>query len=209
MTRQARWFLFLFLLPIIGQAESFSGKVVRVLDGDTAEVLDSTNTLHRIRLAGIDAPEKDQPFGAKSKKALLDLVGGKVVDVESSKVDRYGRQIGKLICENQDANLAMINRGLAWWYRQYAKEQSGSDRELYEAAETAAKAERRGLWSDPNPMAPWDWRHRPAPAEGYAAPCPCGSGPICTGPKGGRFCIAEDGKKHYQQRREETEVESQ
>lgn len=161
MTRQARWVLILLLLPIIGQAEIFSGKVVRVLDGDTAEVLDSTNTPHRIRLAGIDAPEKAQPFGSKAKQKLLDLVGGQAVDVEWSKTDRYGRTIGKLICNGQDANLAMVQAGLAWWYRQYASEQTPADRDLYAAAEDAARAAGRGLWDDPAPVAPWDWRHRP------------------------------------------------
>lgn len=206
--RFAAVLFFLLILPQVN-AETITGKVVGVLDGDTVEVLDATNTPHRIRLAGIDAPEKAQPFGNRAKKRLLELVGGQTVEVESNKVDQYGRTVGKLICDGQDANLAMVKSGLAWWYREYAREQSEADRGLYEAAETAAKAERLGLWSDPNPIPPWDWRHQPAPAEGYAATCPCGSGTICTGPKGGRFCIAADGQKHYRPRREETEVEGQ
>ena len=198
MIQQSRWVLIILLLPVFaGQAETFSGKVVRVLDGDTAEVLDSTNTPHRIRLVGIDAPENAQPFGTKAKQALLKLVGGQVVEVEWSKIDKYGRMVGKLVGDGQDVNLAMVRAGLAWWYRQYAKEQSAADRGLYEAAEAIAKAERRGLWVDPAPVPPWDWRHPPTAPGGTGAACPCDSGAICTGPKGGQFCITESGIKRY------------
>ena len=99
--------------------------------------------------------------------------------------------------DGQDLNLVMVRDGLAWWYRKYAEEQSPADRVLYEEAEARAKAARVGLWGDPDPMPPWDWRHRPPPPGGYAAACPCGSGKVCTGQRGGRFCVRESGTKKY------------
>lgn len=200
MTRHTRWVLLFLLLPILCNAETFGGKVVRVLDGDTVEVLDGTSTVYRIRLAGIDAPEKVQPFGMKAKQALLKLVGGQVVKVEWSKIDQYGRRIGKVVDDGEDVNLSMVRDGFAWWYREYAREQSPADRGLYEAAEAIAKGERRGLWVDAAPVPPWIWRHPLIAPGGSDAGCPCGSGAICTGPKGGQFCISRDGKKRYQPR---------
>lgn len=150
--------LCLLFLPL-ANAETFTAKVVKILDGDTVDVLIADNTTRRIRLAGIDAPEKAQAFGNRAKQQLADLVGGQVVQVESSKIDKYGRTIGKLTVDAEDANLAMISAGLAWWYRQYASEQPAADRASYAAAEAQAKAERRGLWDDPSAIAPWEWRH--------------------------------------------------
>jgi endonuclease YncB( thermonuclease family) len=159
------------------------------------------STTRRIRLAGIDAPEKAQPFGTRAKQKLSDLVGGQVVQVEWDKIDKYGRTVGKIIANGQDVNLAMISAGRAWWYRKYASEQTPADHVIYEAAERQAKAEHRGLWVDPAPTPPWEWRHQAAPAGGYAAACPCGSGQICTGPKGGRFCVTSEGTKRYSHER--------
>jgi endonuclease YncB( thermonuclease family) len=198
VTLQIRLLLVLFLLPIFAvQAETYTGTVVRVLDGDTAEVLDASDTPHKVRLAGIDAPERKQPFGTKAKQELLSLVGGRQVTVDWTKTDRYGRQVGKLIVEGKDANLAMVAAGLAWWYRKYASEQDPAYRDRYESAETKARAAHLGLWADSAPVAPWDWRHQGEAASSGAA-CPCGSGTQCTGPKGGQFCITENGEKNYQ-----------
>lgn len=86
-------------------------------------------------------------------------------------------------------NLAMVQAGLVWWYRHYADEQTPVDRTLYEAAETKAKAERRGLWADPKAIPPWDFRHQPAPV----GDCPCDSGKVCRGPKGGLFWVKPEG----------------
>lgn len=143
-------------------ADSFTGRVVAVLDGDTLEVLDAAQVRHRVRLAGIDAPESGQAFGTTAKAYLLSLAGGKQVRVLSLKQDRYGREIGKVIQDQdrdqRDLNLAMLREGLAWWYRKYAGEQSQVDRVLYEAAETKARAHGIGLWQDPDPVPPWEWR---------------------------------------------------
>ena len=140
-------------------AETITGQVVGVTDGDTITVLDADKIQHKIRLAGIDAPEKKQAFGNRSKESLSDMVFDKTVNVETEKRDRYGRQIGKVLVNGQDVNLVQVERGMAWFYRQYQREQSPNDRKLYEAAEDAAKAGKRGLWRDVEPVPPWDFRH--------------------------------------------------
>jgi endonuclease YncB( thermonuclease family) len=140
-------------------AATITGQVVGVADGDTITVLDADKVQHKIRLAGIDAPEKKQAFGNRSKESLSDMVFDKTVNVETEKRDRYGRQIGKVLVNGQDVNLAQVERGMAWFYRQYQREQSPNDRKLYEAAEDAAKAGRRGFWRDSDPVPPWDFRH--------------------------------------------------
>ncbi len=115
---------------------------------------------HKIRLAGIDAPEKKQPFGNRSKESLSELAYDKTVTVETDKRDKYGRQVGKVLVNGQDVNLVQVERGMAWFYRQYQREQSPNDRRLYEAAEDSAKADKRGLWRDAaDPMPPWEFRH--------------------------------------------------
>lgn len=140
-------------------AEVVIGRVVAVADGDTITVLDVDRVQHKIRLAGIDAPEKKQPFGSRSKESLSELVFSKTVEVETSKRDRYGRQIGKVLLNGLDVNLVQIERGMAWFYRQYQLEQSPADRRLYEEAENLAIAGKKGLWRDPEPIPPWDFRH--------------------------------------------------
>jgi endonuclease YncB( thermonuclease family) len=146
-----------------------SGRVVAITDGDTIKVLDSTNTQHKLRLTGIDAPERGQPFGTVSRDHLADMVAGKEVWVESTKSDRYGRILGKVwvqppdcpTCDKTlDVNHAQILSGMAWWYRYYAKEQSAEDRGRYESAEDETKARKWGLWADPNPINPYEWRRK-------------------------------------------------
>ncbi|WP_373048575.1 thermonuclease family protein [Vulgatibacter sp.] len=149
-------------------AAILEGRVVGVADGDTVTVLDADNERHRIRLSGIDAPERRQPFSQRSKQMLSDLVYGKEVAVHWDKRDRYGRIVGRVLvaeaaCEKDcvrslDTGLALVRSGLAWWYRYYAKEQPPEERKRYEAAETQARQARVGLWSEPNPTAPWDYR---------------------------------------------------
>jgi endonuclease YncB( thermonuclease family) len=126
----------------------------------TVHVLDSAKERCKIRLAGIDAPERKQAFGKRSKGYLSDLVAGETVQVDWNKRGRYGRIIGKIIHQGKDINLEMIRAGLAWWYRKYASEQNAGDRVLYEAAKTGSWENRRGLWVDPQPVAPWEWRRQ-------------------------------------------------
>lgn len=147
------------LLSLQASADTLTGHVVGVTDGDTITLLDASKTQHKIRLAGIDAPEKKQAFGQRSKEALSDLAYDKDLTIEWSKKDRYGRVIGKLMDKRgQDLNLEQVKAGLAWHYKKYEKEQSPEDRKLYAAAEDTAKGKRAGLWSDTAPVAPWDFR---------------------------------------------------
>ena len=149
----------LLALVCTAHAETITGRVVGVADGDTITVLDADKVRHKIRLAGIDAPEKKQAFGNRSKESLSDLVFDQTVDVETTKRDRYGRQIGKVLVNGRDVNLVQVERGMAWFYRKYQREQSPNDQRLYEAAEDAAKAGRQGLWLDVVPVASWEFRH--------------------------------------------------
>ena len=141
-------------------AETLGGRVVGVSDGDTVTVLDAANKQWKIRLMGIDAPEKKQAFGQKSKANLSDLVFDKQVTVEYSKKDKYGRTVGKILVDGVDANLAQVKAGMAWHYKQYQKEQTPVDRSLYSEAEDRARAGHIGLWADSNPTPPWEFRHR-------------------------------------------------
>jgi endonuclease YncB( thermonuclease family) len=146
-------------LTAAAQPGTIAGKVVSVADGDTITVLDSSLQQHKIRFDGIDAPESSQDFGSRSKQSLSDLVFGKNVIVYTSKKDKYGRNVGKVTLDGRDINLEQINRGMAWFYREYAKELNPQDAKLYEQAEANAKSAKRGLWVDPNPMPPWEFRH--------------------------------------------------
>lgn len=182
--------------------ETLQGKVVGISDGDTITVLDSSKTQHKIRLAGIDAPEKSQAFGDRSKQHLSDLVFGKNVAIDWNKTDKYGRTIGKVTVNGQDANLRQVQAGLAWHYKQYEKEQSVADRNSYSQAEIEARARRLGLWHDTAPIPPWDFRHGsgsnvPPSVTQTGDACSCGDHRICTGPKGGRYCLSAGGKKKY------------
>lgn len=141
-------------------AETYTGRVVGVADGDTVTVLDSSNTQHKVRLAGIDAPEKKQAFGQASKQNLSSLVYDQTVTIETAKRDRYQREVGKVIINGRDANLKQIEAGLAWHYKKYANEQSSADQQTYAAAEVLAQQGRKGLWSEVNPTPPWDFRHQ-------------------------------------------------
>lgn len=137
---------------------NITGRVVRIADGDTLTVLDALNTQHRIRLQGIDAPESHQAFGTQSKKNLSDLVFDKEVNAVCDKTDQYGREVCKIVLDGRDVNLEQVKAGMAWHYKDYQREQSLEDRELYARAETEARAARRGLWADANPREPSEFR---------------------------------------------------
>ena len=134
------------------------GKVVGVADGDTITVLDAQNTQHKIRLQGIDAPEKAQPFGNKSKQSLHEMVHGKQVLVDYQKKDKYGRVVGKVLLNSVDVCLEQVKRGMAWHYKQFANEQSKTDQEGYAQAELTAQAQSIGLWKEKSPTPPWVFR---------------------------------------------------
>ncbi|EBQ8384615.1 thermonuclease family protein [Salmonella enterica] len=134
-------------------AAEIQGKVIRVLDGDTIEVLQSKKPV-RIRLANIDAPEKKQAFGRWSTNQLKGLVAAQPVTVAYTQTDRYGRIIGRVFTTNgTEANRFMVQSGAAWVYERY-----NADKAL-PALQREAQTQKRGLWADSNPMPPWEWRH--------------------------------------------------
>ena len=140
-----------FLQPSL--ADTYTGKVIGITDGDTLTVL-KDNKQYKIRLAEIDTPEKDQPYGNKAKQALSDLVFGKLVRIEVETTDRYGRTVGKVYLGNMYVNAALVRNGHAWVYRRYAK-----DKTLYDL-ETEARENQLGLWALPEAqrIPPWEWR---------------------------------------------------
>ena len=121
-------------------------------------MLDATNTQHRIRLQGIDAPELHQAFGTQSKKNLSDMVFDKDVTAVCDKTDQYGRLVCKILLNDKDVNLEQVKAGMAWHYKEYQREQSAEDRELYARAEDEARNARRGLWADADPIEPSAFR---------------------------------------------------
>ncbi|HEY8357298.1 MAG TPA: thermonuclease family protein [Ramlibacter sp.] len=155
----AGWCLaFALFLPVGATAEDLTGSVVAVADGDTLTLLDPQRRQHKVRLAGVDAPEKAQDFGNRSRQSLSELAFGKVVTIEGSKTDRYGRLLGKVRVGRTDVNLEQIRRGMAWHYKAYAREQHVVDRVSYAYAELQAQRQREGLWAAPQPTPPWDFR---------------------------------------------------
>ncbi len=138
-----------------GTAAFIVGLVVAIADGDTLTVLNQDSQQVKVRLAEIDAPERRQPFGTRSRQSLGELCHEKRAEVRVVDVDRYKRVVGRVSCEGVDANAAQVRRGLAWVYDRYAK-----DENLYRLQDEARSAG-RGLWSDRDPVAPWEWRRRP------------------------------------------------
>lgn len=134
------------------------GRVVRVYDGDTIELLDASEQTTKVRLKGIDAPEKTQPFGARARQQLSSLIFDKDVQVLWSEKDLYGRTIGKVLSGNSDVCLEMIRKGLAWHYKRYEEKQSSDDRDAYSKTEKWAREQTVGLWAERQPVPPWEYR---------------------------------------------------
>jgi len=139
-------------------AQIIDGVVVGVHDGDTVTLLDETQTQHRIRLRGIDAPESRQPFGTRSKQSLSDLAFRREARAHCAVIDRFGRPVCAVSVGGIDVGLHQISHGMAWHFERFARDQPPHERAAYAAAQRAAQQARRGLWSDPQPVAPWDWR---------------------------------------------------
>jgi endonuclease YncB( thermonuclease family) len=149
----ARWLLlWLALLAGPTAAGEIVGKVVKVHDGDTVTVLVGRQQV-RIRLNDIDAPERKQAFGTRSRQSLGELCDAKIARVLEQGKDRYGRTLGRLLCGGVDVNAEQVRRGMAWVFERYAPKNSP----LY-TLQAEARAARRGLWTDPRPVAPWEWR---------------------------------------------------
>ena len=145
----------LYLFSYSLAAADFSGSVVSVLDGDTIEVLHNSKA-ERIRLSGIDCPEKGQAYGQKAKQAASALVFGKDVTIQTHGYDKYKRTLADvLLPDGTNVNHTLVKDGWCWWYRKYAP----GDIEL-EKLEIEAREAQRGLWVDPHPVPPWEWRKR-------------------------------------------------
>ncbi len=144
--------LFLLLISFTATAETFhQGKVVRIVDGDTLVLLVEQQQL-KIRLSDIDTPERKQPFSTKAKQALSDLASGKQARVVEIAKDRYGRVVGRVYVGETDVNRELVAQGCAWGNRKYS-----DDAELIEL-KAQAKQKGSGLWTDPDPIPPWEWR---------------------------------------------------
>ena len=144
--------LILALVAHATHAADFSGRVVKVTDGDTVQVLHNGRA-EKVRLAEIDCPEKNQPYGKAARRFALNMAAQKTVTVRVETTDRYGRTVGEVILPGgASLNRELVREGYAWWYRRYS-----NDRSLG-ALEEQARTERRGLWQDPDPVPPWDWR---------------------------------------------------
>ncbi len=158
--------MFLFV-PSLASSASFTGKVVKVSDGDTIQVLHNGKA-EKIRLAGIDCPEKTQDFGQAAKRFTLKLAAQKIVTVHIETIDRYGRTVGEAILpDGRSLNRELVRAGYAWWYRKYS-----SDTTLG-VLESKARKARSGLWAHPSAVPPWDWRRgcrKGAAPEAFAPP---------------------------------------
>ena len=145
---------FCFFLSESLVAAEIQGKVIRVLDGDTIEVLQEKKPV-RVRLLNIDAPEKKQAYGSWSTNQLKDLIAGQPVTVTYTQKDRYGRVLGRVVTTNgTEANRYMVQSGAAWVYERYNTDNS------LPALQLVAQEQKRGLWADNQPVPPWKWRHR-------------------------------------------------
>ena len=160
--RRVRWAAAAALFTLgslqTSSAYELTGRIVSIADGDTVTLLDASLQQHKIRLSGIDAPEKRQPFGNRSRLHLGALVFGRQVTADCPKTDRYKRAVCRIEVDGVDANLAQVEAGMAWHYKEYAREQRLTDRWRYAKAEDGARAAKRGLWSDRAAEAPWDFR---------------------------------------------------
>jgi micrococcal nuclease len=150
------WLIYIILLcPALGLAADFSGLVVSVLDGDTLEILHNDRP-ERIRLSGIDCPEKGQAYGTRAKQAASDLVLGGEVTLQTYGHDKYGRTLADVILlDGTNVNHTLVEDGWCWWYRKYAPGDT-----VLEALEAEARVAKKGLWADPQPVPPWEWRRR-------------------------------------------------
>lgn len=159
---RSAWLMLLVLPSVVSAAPQLRGRVVAVLDGDTITVLDSDRRQHRVRLHQIDAPEKDQDFGAAAKKSLSQMIYRRDVAVATVTTDRYRREVGTVYLAGADINLEQIRRGMAWVYRRYSHDAG------YLAAEQSARASRIGLWARAKPIPPWEFRHEQHGESGFS-----------------------------------------
>jgi endonuclease YncB( thermonuclease family) len=153
MKKLSYFILFVLFLAISLHAQNLSGRVIAITDGDTLKILTAGNVQYKVRLDGIDAPEKTQDFGNRAKEALSNLCFGKTVTVISSGTDKYGRTLGTIILDdNINVNASMVKSGYAWHYKQYSNDSTLAK------LENEARSAKVGLWSQSNPTPPWNYR---------------------------------------------------
>ena len=168
-------------------APAYAHKVIGIAEGDTLTLLVDEKPL-KIRLANVDAPEKNQAFGERAKQSLSDLCRGKNAIYKKQDVDRYGLIVAVVTCDGVEANRAQVERGMAWVYARYNQDL------LLPGLEAMARRDRRGLWSDPAPIPPWKFRR---PIKLVGTPLPKGSvDGICFVDRFGEYRVV-DGRKRY------------
>jgi micrococcal nuclease len=165
-------------------APAFAHQVIGIADGDTLTLLVNRKPL-KVRLANVDAPEKKQAFGERSKQSLSDLCFGRDATYAVQDIDRYGRTVAVVTCAGVQVNRAQVERGMAWVYQKYNKDRS------LPAVQAQAKLKRAGLWADKSPVPPWEFRH---PTKKVSASV--GDSPCRVGPRGGHYQVV-NGHKRY------------
>ena len=156
----ARWngWLSLFVLLLLAFSSpsfAWTGKVTGVADGDTITVLHDGRS-EKIRLHGIDTPERKQAFGNKAEALTNSLVRGRTIEVMPQTVDRYGRTVALVYVDGQSLNELLIRNGYAWVYQKYCKDSFCSE---WSRLEEQARSQKKGMWQDPHIVPPWEWRH--------------------------------------------------
>ena len=142
------------------------GRVVRVLDGDSLLLRLDDGRVHGVRIAGIDAPEKGQPYADVSRRALLAQLDDRRIRLETIKTDVFGRLVGRVFVDGRDAGLVQLRAGLAWHFARYDADLAPAQRRRYAQAERQARLRGLGLWRDPAPMPPWAHRAEARRAQG-------------------------------------------
>jgi len=145
-------------LPGMALAETISGRVSAIVDGDTLTLVDARHRQHHIRLAAIDAPERLQAFGEAARSHLAAMAFNQPASASCDRRDNKGRAICRVTVGPRDLGLEQIRAGMAWWYGQESQYQPLKERQDYEQAEFQAKIRRFGLWNSKNPLPPWEWR---------------------------------------------------
>jgi endonuclease YncB( thermonuclease family) len=144
--------LLLFSLSLVSNQDYLTGKVVSIQDGDTITIL-VEDTTYRIRLYGIDCPERGQAYGTAARNYTGERCFGDTVLIRSHGTDKYGRLLGEVIlADSTNLNELLVGAGMAWWYKKYVQS------EVLESLEKEAREYGRGLWNDPEPMPPWEFR---------------------------------------------------
>ena len=134
------------------------GRITGIVDGDTIDVLIFSRQQIRVCLAFVDAPERGQAFGQRAKRAMSELVFGKDVKLRPHTIDPHGRLVARVVIDKKDVGLELLKQGLCWVYEKYVGEASAEIQTSYWAAQAAAQSDRLGLWQDPDPVPPWEWR---------------------------------------------------